>query len=348
MDDIPSLPNPHADDQQEKAETGHRAEEPVSDADKKEDIVRVQTPSSEEFATPRDDLSAAPLSRQVSQQTSQSVENTPGPEPAPTDLLGSSSQTPVQAAFPPDVQDSKDADVSVAPPPRHATPTPDVLPSRSDSPSIPVRPPSRGGSASPAPPPIPRRAAARGARPLSTIATAAPITAEDAKEAEAKEGIKIDDAKLNAEAAPASAPQEHAIADSEPPTLDPSTADDTRASETSKAQSSDDEATVTEVAAIPDEKEKEVMEALAANGMAEHTMDATNTSEGKAAPPANDTSTPVVESTIPEPRKEIPQVREKNEDDADYVGDTTWEERAWKELTRLREDMFWARIGGVR
>lgn len=31
-----------------------------------------------------------------------------------------------------------------------------------------------------------------------------------------------------------------------------------------------------------------------------------------------------------------------------YVGDATWEERTWKELTRLREDMFWARVGGVR
>ncbi|KAJ7060962.1 proline-rich protein [Mycena amicta] len=39
------------------------------------------------------------------------------------------------------------------------------------------------------------------------------------------------------------------------------------------------------------------------------------------------------------------------EEDGDgevYVGDVTWEERTWKELVRLREDMFWARIGGVR
>ena len=31
-----------------------------------------------------------------------------------------------------------------------------------------------------------------------------------------------------------------------------------------------------------------------------------------------------------------------------YVGDATWEERTWKELVRLREHMFWARIGGLR
>lgn len=31
-----------------------------------------------------------------------------------------------------------------------------------------------------------------------------------------------------------------------------------------------------------------------------------------------------------------------------YVGDGTWEERTWKELTRLREDMFWARVGSTQ
>lgn len=31
-----------------------------------------------------------------------------------------------------------------------------------------------------------------------------------------------------------------------------------------------------------------------------------------------------------------------------YVGDILWEERAWKELVKLREEMFWARVGGVR
>jgi len=35
-------------------------------------------------------------------------------------------------------------------------------------------------------------------------------------------------------------------------------------------------------------------------------------------------------------------------DGAPYVGDATWEERTWKELTRLREDMFWARLGSAQ
>lgn len=31
-----------------------------------------------------------------------------------------------------------------------------------------------------------------------------------------------------------------------------------------------------------------------------------------------------------------------------YVGIATWEERTWRELMKLREEMFWARVGGVR
>lgn len=31
-----------------------------------------------------------------------------------------------------------------------------------------------------------------------------------------------------------------------------------------------------------------------------------------------------------------------------FVSDGSWEERTWKEIVRLKEDMFWARIGGVR
>lgn len=35
-------------------------------------------------------------------------------------------------------------------------------------------------------------------------------------------------------------------------------------------------------------------------------------------------------------------------DERQYVGDGSWEEKTWKELVRLRENMFWARIGGFR
>lgn len=31
-----------------------------------------------------------------------------------------------------------------------------------------------------------------------------------------------------------------------------------------------------------------------------------------------------------------------------FASDATWEERTWKELARLKEEMFWARTGGIR
>jgi hypothetical protein len=40
--------------------------------------------------------------------------------------------------------------------------------------------------------------------------------------------------------------------------------------------------------------------------------------------------------------------KEEEETSEVYIGDVTWEERTWKEVVRLREDMFWARIGGLR
>jgi hypothetical protein len=38
----------------------------------------------------------------------------------------------------------------------------------------------------------------------------------------------------------------------------------------------------------------------------------------------------------------------ETEDKGQYVGNGSWEEKTWKELVRLREDMFWARLGGFR
>ncbi|KAG9002660.1 hypothetical protein FRB90_011336, partial [Tulasnella sp. 427] len=40
--------------------------------------------------------------------------------------------------------------------------------------------------------------------------------------------------------------------------------------------------------------------------------------------------------------------RSVEEDDRVTVTDRTWEDRVWKELTRLKMEMFWARVGGVQ
>jgi len=53
--------------------------------------------------------------------------------------------------------------------------------------------------------------------------------------------------------------------------------------------------------------------------------------------------------TAEEKAEEERRRKEQEEKDrARFVGDSTWEEKTWKEVVRLREDMFWARIGGIR
>lgn len=47
-------------------------------------------------------------------------------------------------------------------------------------------------------------------------------------------------------------------------------------------------------------------------------------------------------------KQDLEKAGREDDDGNSYVGDATWEERTWKEITRLREDMFWARIGSVR
>ncbi|KIK91809.1 hypothetical protein PAXRUDRAFT_148685 [Paxillus rubicundulus Ve08.2h10] len=40
--------------------------------------------------------------------------------------------------------------------------------------------------------------------------------------------------------------------------------------------------------------------------------------------------------------------RSSSTDGEGFASDVTWEERTWKEVVKLKEEMFWARIGGVR
>lgn len=70
-------------------------------------------------------------------------------------------------------------------------------------------------------------------------------------------------------------------------------------------------------------------------------------SEEKHEPQVNgDSMPPAPESDAKDELVEAEAEKEK-EDESLYVGDATWEERTYKELVRLREEMFWARVGAV-
>ena len=73
---------------------------------------------------------------------------------------------------------------------------------------------------------------------------------------------------------------------------------------------------------------------------------ATRGVRGTAAASVSRSGTPV--NGLESASKKAHTVETEDIDIGQYVGDDSWEEKTWKELVRLREDMFWARLGGIR
>ncbi|KAF8950787.1 hypothetical protein BDZ97DRAFT_1686657 [Flammula alnicola] len=227
-------------------------------------------------------------------------------------------------------------------PPRTHTPSNVPLPeSRPGTPSAPSRTtsPAIALSAGGAPPPIPRRAAAR---------------------ARATPGGTRPSTPANTDPAPAPA------AESEP-------AED-------KGKSAEDENKSEEEAKVNGQVEDNKVEAEPSSSASNEGQKEDSTAENKVEVVRPDRSTqPSPTSDLfvdaPTPGDEVKEfvapvqdpskVEEKmdethHDNDGDeedkatekyktgYVGDATWDEKTWKELVRLREDMFWARVGGFK
>ena len=71
----------------------------------------------------------------------------------------------------------------------------------------------------------------------------------------------------------------------------------------------------------------------------------------------NGTSATVVSDPLQPPASEddsctsvhtVSTKQSSNTEGEGFAGDVTWEDRTWKVLVTLKEDMFWARIGGIR
>lgn len=87
-----------------------------------------------------------------------------------------------------------------------------------------------------------------------------------------------------------------------------------------------------------------ILESLASMG-ADANVEATPPPVYTARPAATEVGKGLEDSVIQNGEE---QVRTRETDVGSYVGDATWEERTWQELVRLKESMFWARVGGVR
>jgi hypothetical protein len=282
--------------------------------------------------------------------------------------------------------------------------SPTFLPLPESRPATPVvSPPSRTGSPAPAPggaapPPLPRRAAARGQRPMSAVgadalASSRPSTpasvpvpspahapvAETAVEttegeAKAKEGAVVADILV--------ADSETAASKTEPisePVAQSETRDEpTPSLEGAKAGSdgtsvpvvngdevgTGEKSTSAEVNGVPlsglqDPGGKELDGGggeAGTGGVREAGSGVDGEVKGKEEKDVvsgdqienlvNGVETESTEKEGEEIAKR--EDKEEAEDKEVYVGDATWEERTWKELVRLREEMYWARIGGLR
>ncbi|KAJ7099980.1 proline-rich protein [Mycena belliarum] len=212
----------------------------------------------------------------------------------------------------------------------HQVPLPD---SRPGTPASPVdAPPPHAPATGAAPPPLPRRAPARAVRPVPPppgppVAAAAQIPAVVAPSASETTG-----GEAPKEVAPETVEKVPGAPVSDPPADAPAveTNDDGPAAAAAAALAAEEAPAEKEKKA---ETEKVEVPRVGSPAPAEAVKDET---EAKAEPNG------FVEE------EKVEELKEDEEEHEAYVGEVTWEERTWKELVRLREDMFWARIGGVR
>ncbi|KAI0370497.1 hypothetical protein BV20DRAFT_1121206 [Pilatotrama ljubarskyi] len=264
-----------------------------------------RTESQDSFTTPTEELAPAFHS-----------------SPAPTAVPLPRSQAPTPEPQEQPEQPASDAPASGAPA--------DVAAAASTAPAVSGavhddQPPSR--TASPAPPPLPRRAAAR-ARPSSVVV---PQVAETAKASTPEPAVQpetqtMPEAPTSSEGATQAAESTPAPVAEEPESVSETVGPSTPVEAT--APSADVEPEQDKAAPVPTAEEK-----LDSEPQVNGTGDA-----------------PAVESQPePEPAAKGEGGGEESEkdDQGQCVGDATWEERTYKELVRLREEMFWARIGAI-
>lgn len=238
----------------------------------------------------------------------------------------------------PSSQDSSPVELETAPVSDAAATTGTSPVDTTPAPSAPQddTPPSRTGS--PAPPPLPRRAAAR-ARPSSTLV---PQNVEPAKSDSLDAAPESDKAAAPGSSEAAAAPAQDVPIAGEPTAVTTEPEQIMPAEEASLADAQP-------ASEAPTDVEGEAKEAVNEGEVAHSAVDVKEVHLNGDVPPADAVS--VQESTatvVPaEPVEVEAKADEQGQDNGQYVGDATWEERTYKELVRLREEMFWARIGAA-
>ncbi|KAI0703672.1 hypothetical protein C8T65DRAFT_654723 [Cerioporus squamosus] len=293
-----------------------------------EDAPKQQDTPEETTVTPKPELTVLPTT--MSRATSNDSFTTPTEELAPPLDV---SVAAASVSFPSSQESSPVAQDKAAAPESTAATDASSVNAATPAPSVPSGPPSRTGS--PAPPPIPRRAAAR-TRPLSTLVP------QNAKADETPAAPAPEQPTVDAPISEATAPSQDAavVEESIPVTAEPEQLP--RAEEEvhlAHAQPASD--TPTAAAAVDEESEEPAKaEEVAPAG------DAEERHLNGDAPPADAISVPESNATVVAVDPVEAEAEAKDEQ-GQYVGESTWEERTYKELVRLREEMFWARVGAA-
>ncbi|KAI6019898.1 hypothetical protein F5J12DRAFT_716586 [Pisolithus orientalis] len=290
--------------------------------------------SSESFATPTDEVETplpAPVvgvNDEVPANVQEEQTSTIIPSECPiSSQTVSQPQTPPASVSPPRSRVGSPIPQSVASPmslsrSRAGSPA-------SGRPSSPF-PPSRTGSPVPpqGAPPVPRRAPARRAAPLppSTPMPERPsalptrLKREGTKKSKESEGSKVVEAPKTSVAVTTSNREDGG--DSEP-----------------SSTSIDGRPENVDTPAGPPTGDKRAGLSTDTTSPSERQTPAP--SEPVDVPPEVPTTTS--EATAAKHNKHCPSINTEG-----FAGDGTWEERTWKEVIRLREEMFWARVGCVR
>jgi len=331
------------------------SEEPRTSDDTAVDLeVRAKSASSESFATPTDEIhdTLPATSRGCS-------EPPPDPPRASTPATAQSERSPSPHTIP----------LPQTPPPsspqprsRVGSPVSQIVASpmalsrsRAGSPA-PGRagspfPPSRTGSPAPhGAPPVPRRAAARRVAPLppSTSGLAerstTPVNRLKKEGTPGSKGTKQD--------GPTPSPRKVATQVAAPNGASGDGGESTPDPPAPTLSGDDISGTIpTEVAAAAPSEQS------ASNSPEPTTMPPEPVTGGQATPassepdpiPASHGENAGRSSTEVETPMDTSSSKQASSSDGEsFVGDATWEERTWKEIVRLREEMFWTRVGCMR
>ncbi|GJE94800.1 hypothetical protein PsYK624_109740 [Phanerochaete sordida] len=331
----------------------------------------------ERFSTPEEELAAPPIDR-VPTPTSiplpDSVPSSPVQAEAPTlppttEEAETTARPETPQSHTPDAKAEEPSDAKAEASSEVKTEPPSV-----SKPPLPPRASARAGGAPGTPPPLPRRAAAR-TRPTSLVpsatdtanveaaAVAPESSGEKSAEPEKEDAIHVQ-TPADDHTSPdvdehetSTVPVEHQEADATVPAIqepedelaDGSTMGIAPASSTENLPTSGETNSLaleghldalapsilhSEVASMApssvrnfESKEGSLQDVSLAN-------------DSDAAPDSND-------AHVHHSPEDVSEVEDEGEPGT-YVGNATWEERTWKELVKLREEMFWARIGGSR